>query len=215
MHINNGKVKGDWKKSGPTIPDLDRALQSYSYDIVELQGDSVAGSLVGWAECEGIDFLVVGSGKSGPGRRLPNPIQNRTTDFIAAHATCATLVIHPKVRSAIVLGALGALVDESLQTGTVASNTLAASSISLVFHLDQRTSELLINCMSNMSVAHVIRTLMQTYPAPRSCKLMQTRMPVTRYEIPGLSHMSLSITSTCAVFTGNELHSVSLEWSSR
>lgn len=98
VHINNGKIKGDWKKSGPTIPDLDRALQGYSYDIVELQGDSVAGSLVAWTGSEDIDILIVGSGKSGPGRRLPNPIQNRTTDWIAANATCATLVIHPKVR---------------------------------------------------------------------------------------------------------------------
>lgn len=97
VHINNGKIKGDWKKSGPTIPDLDRALQGYSYDIVELQGDSVAGSLVAWSGSEDIDILIVGSGKSGPGRRLPNPIQNRTTDWIAANATCATLVIHPKV----------------------------------------------------------------------------------------------------------------------
>lgn len=97
VHINNGKTKGDWKKSGPTIPDLDRALQGYSYDIVELQGDTVAGALVAWTASEDIDFLIVGSGKSGPGRRIPNPIQHRTTDFIAAHATCATLVIHPKV----------------------------------------------------------------------------------------------------------------------
>lgn len=99
VHINNGKVKGDWKKSGPTIPDLDRALQAYSYDIVELQGDSAAGSLVAWTASEDIDVLIVGSGKSGLGRRLPNPILNRTTDFIAANATCATLVIHPKACS--------------------------------------------------------------------------------------------------------------------
>eukprot|EP00892_Ulva_mutabilis_P007955 jgi/Ulvmu1/5531/UM023_0067.1 len=97
VHINNGKIKGDWRKSGPTIPDLDRALQAYSYDIVELQGDSVAGSLVAWTASEEIDVLIVGSGKSGLGRRLPNPIQNRTTDHIAANATCATLVIHPKM----------------------------------------------------------------------------------------------------------------------
>jgi nucleotide-binding universal stress UspA family protein len=96
VHVNTSKdkTKDNWKAPGPTIPDLDRALQGYSYDIVELSGDTAAHSIVNWVAESSIDVLVVSTGRS---RRLPNPMQNRTTDYIAANSACATLVIHPKV----------------------------------------------------------------------------------------------------------------------
>lgn len=97
VHVNTSKDKSrdSWKAPGPTMPDIDRALQGYSYDLVEVSGETAAHSLVRWVDESSIDVLVISAGRS---RRLPNPMQSRTTDYIAANAACATLVIHPKVR---------------------------------------------------------------------------------------------------------------------
>jgi hypothetical protein len=98
VHVNTFKDKqsrDSWKAPGPTIPDLDRALQGYSYDIVEISGETAAHTLVRWVDESSIDVLVISAGRS---RRLPNPMQSRTTDYIASNSACATLVIHPKVR---------------------------------------------------------------------------------------------------------------------
>lgn len=97
MHVNTSKDKArdSWKAPGPTIPDLDRALQGYSYDLVELSGETAAQRLVRWVDESSIDVIIISAGRS---RRLPNPMQSRTTDYIAANAACSTLVIHPKVR---------------------------------------------------------------------------------------------------------------------
>ena len=100
VHVNTSKDKSrdSWKAPGPTMPDLDRALQGYSYDLVEVAGETAAHSLVRWVEESSIDVLVISAGRS---RRLPNPMQSRTTDYIAANSACATLVIHPKVRAVL------------------------------------------------------------------------------------------------------------------
>lgn len=37
VHMDTGKDKGNWRSGGPLLPELDRALQDYSYDIIELQ----------------------------------------------------------------------------------------------------------------------------------------------------------------------------------
>lgn len=102
VHINKGgesKGKNDWKAAGPTIPHLDRALQGYSYDIREINSDSAAAALVQFVKLDDIDVLIVSMGRpKGTMGRL-NPIQSRTTDYIASHSPCATLVIHPQARS--------------------------------------------------------------------------------------------------------------------
>jgi nucleotide-binding universal stress UspA family protein len=99
VHINKseGKSRGAWKAAGPVIADLDRALQGYSYDIIEIQSDSAAAGLVQFAKAEAIDVLIISMGRSKS--RLANPIQSRTTDYVASHAPCATLVIHPQART--------------------------------------------------------------------------------------------------------------------
>lgn len=88
------KAKGAWKAAGPVIPELDLALAGYSYDIVEIQAESAAAGLVQFVKDEAIDILIVSMGRS---KSRLNPIQSRTTDYIASHSPCATLVIHPEV----------------------------------------------------------------------------------------------------------------------
>ena len=99
VHVNKseGKSKGDWKAAGPVIPNLDRALQAYSYNIIELQSDSAAAGLVQFVKDEDIDVLIVSMGRTRS--KFANPIHSRTTDYIAAHSPCATLVIHPQARA--------------------------------------------------------------------------------------------------------------------
>lgn len=101
VHVNkgDGKARGAWKAAGPIIPDVDRALAPYSYDIVELHSDSAAAALVQFVRDEAIDVLVVSMGRSRGAMGRLNFVQSRTTDYIAAHSPCATLVIHPQVRA--------------------------------------------------------------------------------------------------------------------
>jgi nucleotide-binding universal stress UspA family protein len=99
VHVNKseGKSKGDWKAAGPVIANLDRALSGYSYDVIEVQSDSAAAALVHFVKQESIDVLILSMGRSKS--RLASTIQSRTTDYVASHSPCATLVIHPQVRA--------------------------------------------------------------------------------------------------------------------
>jgi hypothetical protein len=65
---------------------------------MEVNSDSAAVALVQFVKDNSIDVLIVSMGRpKGTMGRL-NPIQSRTTDYIASHSPCATLVIHPQVR---------------------------------------------------------------------------------------------------------------------
>lgn len=72
--------------------------QGYSYDLVDLSGETAAWALTSWVAAEAIDVIVVSAGR-GKKRNPLGSLSSNTTDYIASRAPCATLVIHPKARA--------------------------------------------------------------------------------------------------------------------
>jgi nucleotide-binding universal stress UspA family protein len=66
--------------------------------VCVLQADSAGQGLVAWAASAEIDILIVGVRETKG--LIANALANSTTDYIVHHASCACLLIHPKVRAA-------------------------------------------------------------------------------------------------------------------